>query len=1027
MTRLPSSGPLAALVGLLLLGSTAAGPASHAGDLGIDAGPYLQDATPTSLWVCWETDGNGTNPTESRVNFGTDFTLSQTATGNSVWSSVGTLLHKTQLAGLTPDTTYFFEVLSGNYHSVVSTLHTQPLAGDNEPWRFAAVSDTQRGNTAGILREVIEDGIIAYTQANYGPVVPEQLAFWLDCGDLVATGYSHSDWQNDFFAGADQLLRQVPLYPVLGNHEANASLYFEYMQLPNNGTPGFEEHWYTVDHQNARLISMDTNSGYTVTEQLVWLDTALQGAAADDDIDFVFVQFHHPHKSELWTPGESGFSTQVVERVEQFSTATGKPSVHLFGHTHGYSRGQRRDHNHTMVNVAAGCGSIDYWYAYPQADYDEFQVTIPDWGFVMVDVEAGADPRFTLRRVSRGNNYINRNNQVMDELTVRRFNTPPTTPSALSPNPASGFVTGWDVELVASPYGDADGDALLESHWQVSALSGDYSAPLIDDWRRVENKYRPANGDAWYSVDNVADPAIEDIFLGESLPGCTPVFWRVRYRDASLAWSDWSPEQSFQVGQSDAGGAGPQPPNGEPGVPLTPTLSWFPCAPTDSFDVYFGTNASLDGGDFRGTFSGTSYFPGLLQELSTYYWRVDYTQAGQTQTGPTWSFTTRASQIPPTTTEWRFEDPAPATDTPLAAAIGNSVMVPRGMSQGSDWWLGTSDDMVVPHINGQPTGFIRLDNVYGAGTGLETYFNAPGNGSGGCCDVELFTLIYDLYLDDFQNELQALWQGNANNTNDAEFFVNCGSGGFWVNGTGYIGSGLWNTGEWVRIAHRVNYMDNTSAVFVNGVKVLDDSQLAAPDWLYGQGSGNPVWMLTDDSGGTDVSVVYCSALAITDSLLPDSVIADLAGPRAAGIFVTPDASRYCYGAPNSTGVGCFLDWEGGSSLASDDLRLSALGAVPNQAGLFYYGPQQAQVMFGDGLRCVGSGALGIFRIFPILQADSVGRASLELDLAAPPANSGAGQITAGSTWNFQYWYRDPQLPGGSGFNLSDALQVLFRP
>ena len=53
--------------------------------------------------------------------------------------------------------------------------------------------------------------------------------------------------------------------------------------------------------------------------------------------------------------------------------------------------------------------------------------------------------------------------------------------------------------------------------------------------------------------------------------------------------------------------------------------------------------------------------------------------------------------------------------------------------------------------------------------------------------------------------------------------------------------------------------------------------------------------------------------------------------------------------------------------------------------------------------------------------------SLELDLAAPPANSGAGQITAGSTWNFQYWYRDPQLPGGSGFNLSDALQVLFRP
>ena len=1013
-------------IGLALTLAPVLFSAPHAGDIGIDAGPYLQDATPTSVWVCWETDGNGSNPTESRVDYGTDFTLSNSANGNSFWSSAGTVMHQTQLTGLAADTTYFFEVASGAYHSIVSTLHTQPLAADNTPWRFAAISDTQRGNTAGKLREVIEDGIIAYTQANYGPVVPEQLAFLLDCGDLVDTGSDHSDWQDDFFAGADQLLRQVPLYPVPGNHEANASLYFEYMHLPNNGTAGFEEHWYTVDHQNARLISMDTNSGYTVSEQLVWLDAALQGAAADDHIDFVFVQFHHPHKSELWTPGESGFSTQIVERVEQFSSATGKPSAHLFGHTHGYSRGQRRDHNHTMVNVAAGYGSIDYWYAYPQADYEEFQVTIPDWGFVMFDVQAGNDPSFTLRRISRGNNYIARNNQVMDEMTVRRFNTPPSAPTALTPNPASGFVPGWGIELVASPFSDPDGDQLLESQWQVSAASGDYSAPLIDDWRRVENKYRPANGDSWYSVDNVQDPAIEDIFLGESLPGCSQVFWRVRYRDSSLAWSPWSAEQSFQVGQSDAGAAGPEPSDGEVGVPVTPTLSWSPCAPTDSFDVYFGTSPTLGAGDFRGTITNTSYFPGILQELSTYYWRVDFTNGGQTDTGPTWSFTTRRFDSPPTTTEWRFDDAAPATNTALQAAFGNSVMIPRGMAQGSDWWLGSTDDMVVPHLDGEPTNYIRLDNVYGINTGLQTYFNAPGNGSGGCCDIEQFTLIYDIYFDPYQTELQALWQGNASNSNDAEFFVNCANGGFWVRGTGYIGTDLWDTGEWVRIAHRVNYTADTSAIFVNGVKVLDDSQLTAPDWLYGLGSGNSNWMLTDDNGGTDVSIVYCSALAIADYLLPDSVIADLGSPRAAGIFITPDAARYCFGAPNSTGVGSSLAWTGGSSLAADDLELHALGAVPQQPGLFYYGPDQVQVLFGDGIRCVGSGGLGIFRLYPILMADTAGQATLALDLSAPPASSGAGQINAGSTWNFQYWYRDPAF-GGPRFNASDGLSITFVP
>jgi hypothetical protein len=112
---------------------------------------------------------------------------------------------------------------------------------------------------------------------------------------------------------------------------------------------------------------------------------------------------------------------------------------------------------------------------------------------------------------------------------------------------------------------------------------------------------------------------------------------------------------------------------------------------------------------------------------------------------------------------------------------------------------------------------------------------------------------------------------------------------------------------------------------------------------------------------------------------------------------------------------------------ADDLRLIALGSVPSQFGLFYYGPQQTQVLFGDGFRCVGSGGIGIFRLRPILQADATGRAHLDLDLTAFPASSGAGQILPGSSWNFQYWYRDPLLPGGANFNLSDALEVLFRP
>jgi hypothetical protein len=59
---------------------------------------------------------------------------------------------------------------------------------------------------------------------------------------------------------------------------------------------------------------------------------------------------------------------------------------------------------------------------------------------------------------------------------------------------------------------------------------------------------------------------------------------------------------------------------------------------------------------------------------------------------------------------------------------------------------------------------------------------------------------------------------------------------------------------------------------------------------------------------------------------------------------------------------------------------------------------------------------------PVTQTDVLGLAAWPLDLVAPPVS---GQITAGSTWNFQFWYRDP-AGGGSAFNLSSAVEVTFQ-
>lgn len=136
-------------------------------------------------------------------------------------------------------------------------------------------------------------------------------------------------------------------------------------------------------------------------------------------------------------------------------------------------------------------------------------------------------------------------------------------------------------------------------------------------------------------------------------------------------------------------------------------------------------------------------------------------------------------------------------------------------------------------------------------------------------------------------------------------------------------------------------------------------------------------------------------------------------------------ATYCVGAPNTVGPGARISAQGSLGISANDFMLTAAGAVPMQAGLFFYGPNQVQIPFGDGFRCVAGGALGTFRLNPPANVDAAGALARPLDFTQPPADAGPGEITAGSTWNFQFWYRDPTSPGS--FNLSNGLQASFCP
>lgn len=135
---------------------------------------------------------------------------------------------------------------------------------------------------------------------------------------------------------------------------------------------------------------------------------------------------------------------------------------------------------------------------------------------------------------------------------------------------------------------------------------------------------------------------------------------------------------------------------------------------------------------------------------------------------------------------------------------------------------------------------------------------------------------------------------------------------------------------------------------------------------------------------------------------------------------TPE--NYCAVSSNSVGLGALISSSGSVSLASADLVLLIQGCPANKPGLFYYGPDQVDLPFGEGRRCVGG---SVFRLAPVITNQS-GSVSQALDFSAAPLGSGAGQATPGSAWNFQFWYRDP-FGGSVGFNTSDGLSVAFCP
>ena len=284
--------------------------------------PYLQYSTKNSMSIMWETKV----PASSTVLFGEAMLdVNETPLPQETSLEGTRIMHEVRLEGLKPATNYFWRVRSytENGEEILSEVYSfRTVIKDEDAYLFALVGDSQKNDgTPWAWGKIAER------------VWQERPNFIVHAGDLVDWGPTKTDWTEHFFPGGQALMARIPMYTVLGNHEGDADLYYQYMANPK------PEWRYTFRYGNAEFFMIDTNKDVSEgSDQYNWLEQALAQSTATWKIA---IHHHPPYSSEKDDHGDTyKEASRLGTHARDLTPLYDKYGVDfcLFGHTHVYER-----------------------------------------------------------------------------------------------------------------------------------------------------------------------------------------------------------------------------------------------------------------------------------------------------------------------------------------------------------------------------------------------------------------------------------------------------------------------------------------------------------------------------------------------------------------------------------------------------------------------------------------------------------------------------------------------------------------
>ncbi|MBS1634367.1 MAG: metallophosphoesterase [Bacteroidetes bacterium] len=314
-------------------------------------GPYLQQASPNSIIIKWQTS----QATDTKVSYGiASSTLTTVATNSAQVTD-----HEIKLSGLNAYTKYYYNVACSSATLVPAAsdvyFRTMPNYGQAGKYRFWAIGDAGTGDNN---QRHVRDAFLNYNSNH-------TIDGWIWLGDNAYESGFNSEYQSNVFTNNiyENVLKNTVVWPAPGNHDYNnhlpfspAPAYYDIFTLPTNaecgGLASGTEKYYSYNYGNIHFIVLDSydESRASNGQMATWLQNDLQANTQQWTVAY----WHHPPytKGSHNSDNSNFLDGELVEIRQNIIPILEAKGVDLIvcGHSHVYERSYLLDGHYGYSN-----------------------------------------------------------------------------------------------------------------------------------------------------------------------------------------------------------------------------------------------------------------------------------------------------------------------------------------------------------------------------------------------------------------------------------------------------------------------------------------------------------------------------------------------------------------------------------------------------------------------------------------------------------------------------------------------------